>query len=419
MSVKKHNIILMFSLAFVLYSRAQSPANPTISPQPTANVSPCYNIGFQSLPVGSYSALPGWTLGAGTYTNFNTNGYCTNFPITSSLSPGVGIVNTPMAFSTPSLIPLSPFFGSQVMLLNGSSGNGNFVRAEKTFSVSASNKFLEYAYMFFTSHNVESCCDAAYLKIILLDNSNNAIPCGSVAIVGTNGSYSSCINPTSVPTVTSASGQYSPSWIINNYDLTPYIGTTVKIKIETGRCTAGGHYSLVWFDARCNGSSLISTNGTVNGNTITVCNTNSLASLTNLAASSCTWNGPPTSTISNNNSATISTSVSGVYSLSIYNPNCGGTSTFTYMVNFCITTFINENSNDKKVMVYPNPSSGAITIKGIKEMELQIKDISGREIDRFSLSGSTNYTYRKEGLPKGIYFISGEGIREKIVVCGE
>jgi hypothetical protein len=417
MSVKKFNSIVMLSLVLVLHGVAQSPTNPTISPAVT---NPCYNVGFESTPVGTYSALPGWTLGCGSYTNFSQNGYCNNYPLTGSLVPAGNIVTTPMAYTTPSLIPISPFFGNRVLYLTPPNSNGELTRAERTFSVTSTNKFLEYAYIFSTSHNSEQCCDAAYMKIILLDNANNAIPCGSIAISGSNGSYSACTNPTSVPTVTNIGYAYSANWIINNYDLTPYIGTNVKLSIEVGKCTAGGHYTTLFFDARCNGSSMITANGSINGNTVTVCNANNVANINFIAAASHTWNGPPTSSISNIANAGISTSVSGVYSVSMINPNCGSAATYTYLLNFCAnTTALNENLNLNRILIYPNPSSGVITIKGEKALALRLTDVSGKELDHFVLSPAENYSYRKDMIPKGIYFISGDGVNQKIVVCSD
>jgi hypothetical protein len=40
-------------------------------------------------------------------------------------------------------------------------------------------------------------------------------------------------------------------WQTINYDLTPYIGQTVKIEFRTGDCLLGGHYAYAYVDASC------------------------------------------------------------------------------------------------------------------------------------------------------------------------
>ncbi len=374
-------------------------------------------MGFESTAAGSYSAIQGWTLSASSYTNFMYNGYCLNYPPDNTITPQAYVMNTSSTVINCSsvTIPASPFSGNNALHLRSDIMAMGLARAERTFSVTATNPFLEYAYAICISHSHPSCCDAPYMHIKLFDNLGNAISCGSIAINGTTGT-GTCINVSSVNTATSFQFIWTPNWVTNTYDLSSYIGTTVKLKMEVGSCTAAGHHAFIWFDAHCL-DKLVSSNGTMNGNTITVCQNPNVATLNTYASNSFTWNGPPTSSIVNMSSSTISTSVSGVYSLSIYNPNCGSANTFTYLVNFCnVATSINENGENNKIMIYPNPSSEKINIKGNKEMELKLIDFSGREIERFTITNSGSYEKVISGLSKGVYFILGNGVKEKVLI---
>ncbi len=414
--MKKHIIILLFSLFFGFDLKSQAIIIPTITPQPTANINPCYNMGFESTAVGSYSAVQGWTLVTGSYTSSTQSGYCFNYPPDNVVTAVADIVSLPGSYLPCQTTSSSPFPGNKAILLRSDVMSFGLERGERTFSVTAANPFLEYGYVFCLSHSHLNCCEAAYMKIMLLDNLGNAIPCGSISINGSNGTSTACINVLSVNTATSMQFIWTPNWVLNTYDLTPYIGTMVKLKVEVGSCTAGGHHAKILFDAQCS-DKLVSSNGTVSGNTITVCQNPNVATLNTYASNSFTWNGPPTSSIVNMSSSSISTSVSGVYSLSIYNPNCGSSNTFTYLVNFCnVATAMNENGENNKILIYPNPSSEKINIKGHKEMELKLIDFSGREIERFTITSSGSYEKVISGLSKGVYFILGNGVKEKVLI---
>lgn len=409
--------VLIISNSFA-QNTIQTVTNPTTNPQPTAAISPCYNMGFESLAPGSYTSIPGWTLSTASYSNTLYNGYCLDYPSDNPL-PGQALIGNNSTLSTPCntvAMPLSYLYGNNSLCLNASYLFLGILRAERSFSVTAANPFLEYAYLLCTAYAHGACCDATYMKVKLLDNLNNPIPCGSVTINGATGGSTACVNQQSVPTTTTFSYIWTPNWVQNTFDLTPYIGTSVKLKLELGTCTAGAHYPIMMFDARC-ADKLVTSNGSVSGRTITVCQNPNIATLTAVVANSYTWNGPPTSSITNISASSISTSVSGVYSLSIFNPNCASTNTYTYLVNFCnLTTGLMDQEQSSEIFVYPNPSNGDICIRSNKTMDLTLYDMSGRKIETVMLEAQNGFSKDLFDLKKGVYFIIGKAIRQKIMV---
>ena len=414
---KLHQFIFIL---FILCSHSFAQVVNTISttPQPTANINPCYNLGFESVSAGSYSSIPSWTIGTGSYTNGFNNGYCLNYPLNNTVTPQVGIISFPITTAICNTItsPNSPFAGSKALFMGSEVSVIGLQRAERTFSVTTSNPYLEYAYIFCISRAHSNCCDASYLKIGLFDQLGNSINCGSVTINGANPTNTACLNLTSINTATTMFELYTTNWVINTFDLTNYVGTNVTIKLEVGSCGVGGHHARILYDSQCLGS-LIQSNGTISGNTITACGGSGTATLTTVSANSFTWNGPSTSSITNISSSTITTSVSGVYTLSIYNANCATSKTYTYSVNICNpSTNIIGYENNNLFSVYPNPSNGSITIQSTKKVELFLTDLTGKCLESILLDEKGQFKKQIDHLSKGVYLLQAENFRQKIIV---
>jgi hypothetical protein len=416
MSVKKHYIILFFSFVFALRGTAQSVVNPTTNPQPTANISPCYNDGFESTPPGSYTAIPGWTITATTYTNVNQTGVCQDYmPNNSSVgSAGVFTLPTVAPFSPTIMIPNSPFGGQNALSLYGGAIFYGFNSAERTFSVTPNNKYYQYAYYTFMYLNSHNCCDANYIKVRMYDCNNNLIPCASLLIAST---YSNCAGSGTVGmSVSSPYNVYTPNWVVRTVDLSAYVGTCARVIFEAGECDVGGHPQSLYIDSRCV-TNLITSNGSANGNTITVCPSQT-AVLTSISAASYSWNGPPLSIIINATTQAITTTVSGVYTLAIGNPGCASI-TSTFQVNICNNVTGLDYQVRDDFTIFPNPSTGNITIKGTTKQNLLISDVSGRIIERFNLEESNEFSKQFNDLKKGVYIISGNNFKKKIIVLDQ
>jgi len=75
-------------------------------------------------------------------------------------------------------------------------------------------------------------------------------------------------------------------------------------------------------------------------------------------------------------------------------------------------TGIIDSGNEEKIIFYPNPSHGDITIENPKKELIQITDLSGRQI-------WINYTKisckEKITLPKGLYFVKKVGSHNNLI----
>jgi hypothetical protein len=89
---------------------------------------------------------------------------------------------------------------------------------------------------------------------------------------------------------------------------------------------------------------------------------------------------------------------------------CIGKTTVTLTVDAC--TGINEQ-DEARLLVYPNPNNGSFTIQNSNEGNLEIYNETGQHIR--TVRAATNGSL-VEGLKPGIYFITGEAFRYKVVV---
>jgi len=434
------------------------------------------NLDFESIPIGTYSAIPGWTIASTGYAS--NNGYCFNYSASSAGT--VQVLNTPvnLGAGTPSVVPNSPLGGNNVLhfIYSGIAASVGLVRVSQTINVTASNKILQYAYflnLLGNDHN--NCCQAHYFKIWAVDCSSNSIPCGSVAALPTT---TLCSNTETIGMATTTNvSVYTPNWIIKSLDLTSYIGSCVTIFIEDGMCVPGGHFPDLYFDAKT--SSGISTSSIV-------CNNNT-ATLIAAPSNSYSWAGPGGFT---SNNQTVITTTAGVYTLTLGNLGCAGgpsqtvsvvfnntptvavsasnptvcmgapstlsvsgagavtyywsngavtastvvnptvSSVYTITVNsgtcpvtntigVTVITCVDVPVHIKEAVYYrifPNPSKGAISIQADHEETVFIYDQLGRNIREYNLCADNNYSVNMIGLSAGIYFASNKITTAKLIV---
>lgn len=82
-----------------------------------------------------------------------------------------------------------------------------------------------------------------------------------------------------------------------------------------------------------------------------------------------------------------------------------------------VTVGIDEMTNTKTVVnIYPNPNNGQFTIQSQKEDVITIINDLGQTIQTINLNQENNFSFQIKGLQSGIYFLSGENIKQKIVV---
>ena len=304
----------------------------------------CVSEGFESVATGTTSSIPGWTLAAGDYTTPSTTGYCVFYPTNSTVIPVVTVSTTPYIFSgpvqTPSAVPNSPFSGTKVLYMNSLHLNAaaNFERAEYSFSVTASNKFFQYAYYTRAIYNGHStCCENQYLRIKMVDNGNNDIPCTSYTLGAPTNASLVCSSTATNNMAYGSNCIYTPNWMTVSADLSTYTNTVVKLIVEVGACAYGGHHQEVFVDTRCSPFPVYpsNVNSSVVGNTINICNAPT-AFLNMLSTQSHTWVGPMGSFSANSNTS-ATTPVIGIYTVNISNPTCSTPSTFTFFLNLGIS----------------------------------------------------------------------------------
>jgi hypothetical protein len=132
------------------------------------------------------------------------------------------------------------------------------------------------------------------------------------------------------------------------------------------------------------------------------------ATLTANGASTYVWNTSATTT-----AIAVSPSVTTVYTVTGTDANgCLNTTSFTQSVSAC--TGINEATINSELIIFPNPTSGVVTIKGKEGLQIHVYNIIGELIISSELKSDT-IEFDLSNQANGIYFISAGQITKKIV----
>lgn len=274
----------------------------------------CTNMDFET---GTFF---GWDLSNGIISNSQTmQGCCPTIG-----APQSAIINTGAVLTdpiVPALSLASPFGGSYVARINDDGIGANVNRASQTFSVTSSNSVFKLAFAaVLNSTGNHACNTQPNINITLLDSASNVLACPFLAF-----SAPSALCPNSDPAwipYGSAGGGHYRDWSIRTIDLQQYIGTSVTVQITVADCTASGHYGYAYFDMQC-----VPMQFTSNGNPYNISTQDSAYISTCGSASAIIgvpdglgpyfWQGPPTSTVTGATTSTISTNVSGTYTVTI------------------------------------------------------------------------------------------------------
>jgi PKD repeat protein len=114
--------------------------------------------------------------------------------------------------------------------------------------------------------------------------------------------------------------------------------------------------------------------------------------------------------ISGENGQSFTATISGNYALEIDDNGCTDTSSCHSIVN----VGIEENSLGGEIVVYPNPTSGEVTIKvpdNLEKIEILVWDVNGKLLNQFTVNQTSSIKVEITGAP-GLYFIeinSGKG----------
>lgn len=324
------------------------------------NAAPCVNEDFEA---GTFA---GWTVSQGQ--NVNVGGSCTMAGCCPNVSTNAWIRTTPWAGPLPlGTIPASPLGGTRIAQLNDMVWNtGEIARIQQTFPVTPTNALFQFAYMAAMDGSGHACCDQPFMKITLLNCNNQPLACPSISITPPG---ASCVSAVPSGWTTNTSGvSYTNAWQIKSLDLTPYIGTCVTIQVTVGDCTGWAHAGMAYFDAVCKsldvtvnnvafpaGSQIVYANG---------CGVNSSTVSAPPGLGPYTWTGPAGSGIVNNPNQTITTTVTGNYTL-VMNP-VGSCAPITKTVNLTFgasptSGFTNVNSCNN--YTFTNTGSSAPSIQ--------------------------------------------------------
>lgn len=220
----------------------------------------------------------------------------------------------------------------------------------------------------------------------------NAIPSMSVSCSG-------------APVIITASGASTYTWSTGP--------NTTTISVSP---TSSTNYTVSGTSGTCSGSTVItigvSTNPTVNSVTsqslICTLPVQQSATLTASGATTYSWNtGATTAAI------TVSPGITTTYTVTGYNAQgCMNTSVITQSVSACAG--VNELVYGSSVVIYPNPSNGEFTIKGI-EGKVEIINSIGQTVYTSELNTDE---LKVTGLAVGIYYLKTEKsiIGKKIII---
>lgn len=330
----------------------------------TINSAPCLNEDFEASPVGSVSAVSGWTITEGNNLSTCTMGGCCTVTATGLNS---WIRSTPYTAPWPiGTIPNSPLGGNKIIQLNDEIINtGEMVRMEQAFPVTTSNSFFQYAYLCAFDGTGHACCNNPYFNVLFYDCSNNLISSATTSIIAPG---LSCSYPVSnwVPPVTSSGIGYQSSWQLKTVDLTPYIGSCVRVQVNVGDCDAWAHPGMCFFDAKC---SQLEVN--VNGTSVspsgsaTVCAVQATLSAPP-GLTPVIWSGPIGSGINTNTNSAVTTSVSGSYTLTTGTGTNVTVNVFSLTVLPSLTIGLSVSSNTtcksgSPVILTGSPTGGVYT----------------------------------------------------------
>lgn len=281
------------------------------------------NIGFE---LNNYSD---WVFWGGTNLRSITDsvGFSLTAGTKTLISGGVDPVS--------SISLTSPLGGLRVIKLNDNITNAQISAMKTKFKVTPATSLLKTATSLVFQTAGHECKDNPYIKIQIL-NCDESIIYHEYYSLRTDG-YCTGINQFAF------TGSFTP-WHVLCFDLLPYIGQTVVLKVSVGDCVFTGHYGYGYFDATLSPSSgyplsnTINVNGTnypFNSNFNSVCLNNSISVTAPSGASTYSWTGP----YSNAATQTFTNAFDGYYSIAMTSTN-GCTYEKHYLLNLTPTVSI-------------------------------------------------------------------------------
>ncbi len=245
----------------------------------------------------------------------NSNGWTINGMSSIQTNGADPIGGFPAVF--PGLYPGDPNTTTSLMLANGPVAGFTDGGASQTFVVTPQNTCLIVRYATVLGDAGHGCtaCSPRFAADVLIGG--NALPCSHVDV----NAGCSLVGWQSGPN----GAAYKP-WTVVSFDLRPYLGQNVTIKLNSFDCCGGAHWAYSYIDCSAQPMGLF-----LNGNAIPSNQTNSY--LCNGAANIISapsgfnylWTGPNSSSpVNGATTQTINASEAGTYSVNLTTPglNC-------------------------------------------------------------------------------------------------
>lgn len=224
--------------------------------------------------------------------------------------------------------------GGNFSLKLGNATNPATSIAKQTFAVTPANSYYLLKMAMVILNFPHTTPDAAKVYIRFRDQANNIVACpyfecyyASNVIGGAGQSYGLTGFQTGSNGVNIGNQSYPTTfipWTNVGFDLTPYIGQNITIEIENDWCVYDYDWAYTYIDGQC--SQL--TTSVVSGCSGAV---GTLSGPTGMT--SYTWTGPPTSTVSTVHTQTVSSTVSGIYTVQCTPYSSCGTAVYTYTMS--------------------------------------------------------------------------------------
>lgn len=169
-----------------------------------------------------------------------------------------------------------------------------------------------------------------FFKVELFDNNDLPLSCGNYLVVGGPG----------VPGFTLVPGStdlYYRDWTPAFIDLTPYIGSNVKVRFTTADCSLGGHFCYAYVDGLCQ--------PLVVNNPVSICPGNSTTLTSSLTGASYSWyeTSNPGNILGTNQTLSVSPLVNTQYTCVVTAPS-GCSTTLTFNVNLYPASTVTSTS---------------------------------------------------------------------------
>lgn len=262
---------------------------------------------------------------------------------------------------------------AQAIAVSPTVGTNYFVNGTNT-----SNGCMSTANIFITVYALPSATVSASPAVICAGNTS------TLNVVGSGGT-----------------GPLSYSWTTGTFGQTSLVSPSV---------------STTYTSTVSDGNNCIKTNTInvfVNASPIIPSITANALQLTSSAATNNQWylNGSPINGATNQNYFMTG---NGSYMVCVTNVNnCQACSQIYNMQSVGISELINNHAD---LQLYPNPNNGMFTIHGKTDSKVFMINEIGQMIRVLTLNSDNNHTVLIEHLSQGIYFLTGENIKQKVIV---